>query len=594
MKELQYPFDASDIIKRKKSLRRELLEDGSARFDKKIAVLGGSTTSDIVKIMELFLLNQGIKPEFYECEYAQYEQEAMFPSQELLAFAPDLILLHTSNRNIRTAPEMTDSKEAVDEKLAAEVARFHAIWKNLTDTFHCPIIQNNFELPFYRMLGNRDCYDYRGFSNFILRLNAAFAAYADQTENFYLNDLNYLAADFGLKEWSNPYYWNMYKYCMCFEAIPYFAFSAANIIKSIFGRNKKALALDLDNTLWGGVVGDDGVTGIEIGQETGVSQSYYEFQDYIKKFKPLGILLTVCSKNDEENALDGLKHPEGALSPDDFVIIKANWENKDRNIAQIASELNILPESIVFIDDNPTERGIVEAQLPGVCAPVMDGVENYIMTLDRSGFFETTSFNEDDLKRNEMYKENAMRSAAQATFADYGEYLTSLEMKAVIEDFIPLYIERITQLTNKTNQFNLTTRRYSPAEMEEVWKNPDYIRLYGKLIDKFGDNGVVTVVIGKKEGTVLNIDLWLMSCRVLKRDMEQAVLDVLVEKCAEAGIKTIRGYYYPTKKNGMVKELYGTFGFEKISEDADGSTVWELPVDGYKKQNNYVTITKGE
>ena len=590
MKELQYPFDSKYIIEKKKSIRRQLLSDGSDRFKKKIAVLAGSTSGDIVRVMELFLLNNGIEPEFYECEYAQYEQEALFPSEELINFQPDLIFLHTTNRNIRIWPEMADSKETVQEKLNSEFSRFKAIWENLKQTFHCPIIQNNFEAPFYRLLGNRDIYDYRGRSNFIARLNTLFSEYAEENENFYLNDLNYAAADYGLKEWANPYYWNMYKYAMCFDAIPSFAFSVSNIIKAIFGRNKKALALDLDNTLWGGVVGDDGVSGIEIGQENGVSQSYYEFQQYIRSIKPLGILLTVCSKNDEENALDGLKHPEGALCPEDFVLIKANWENKDRNISQIAAELNILPESIVFVDDNPAERGIVEAQLPGVIAPVMDEVQNYIMTIDRGGYFEAISLNSDDLKRNEMYRENALRNAAQAAFADYGEYLTSLNMKAEIADFTPLYIARITQLTNKSNQFNLTTRRYSPDEMEEIRTNPEYIRLYGKLIDKFGDNGVVSVVIGHKNGDTLDIDLWLMSCRVLKRDMEQAMLDALVSKAQENGIRIIKGYYYPTKKNGMVKELYKTFGFEKISEDENGNTVWELPTEGYKNQNHYIEI----
>ncbi|MDD5952980.1 MAG: HAD-IIIC family phosphatase [Oscillospiraceae bacterium] len=590
MKELTYPFDSAYILKKRKSLRKALLSDGSSRIHKKIAVLGGSTTSDIVKVLELFLLDQKIEPEFYESEYAQYEQDAMFPPQELLEFQPDVIFLHTTNRNIRVLPEMTDTKEMVEEKLQSELRRFEAIWQSLREKFHCPIIQNNFELPFYRLMGNRDCCDYRGVTNFIHRLNDGFYDYAAKTDNFHIHDIDYLSADYGLKAWSNPLFWNMYKYALCLDAIPSFAFSLSNIIKSIFGKNKKALALDLDNTLWGGVVGDDGVDGIEIGQETGVSQSYYEFQQYLKKLKSLGILLTVCSKNDHENAIDGLNHPEGVLRPDDFLVIKANWENKDRNIAETAAELNILPDSIVFVDDNPAERAIVSSQLPDVQTPPMEGVENYITTLDRSGFFEVTSFSEDDLKRNEMYKENALRSAAQATFADYGDYLKSLQMVATIEDFIPVYLARITQLTNKSNQFNLTTRRYTPAEMEAVWHSPDYIRLYGKLVDKFGDNGVVSVVIGKKDGKTLHIDLWLMSCRVLKRDMEQAMLDKLVQRCREAQIETIRGYYYPTKKNGMVKTLYGTFGFTKVSEDEAGNTVWELPVAGYENQNRYIQI----
>ena len=594
MQELNYPFDPSYIIKKRKSIKRELLADGSARIKKKIAVFGGSTTNEIINTLELFLLNAGIEAEFYESEYAQYEQDAVFPSEELLSFKPDIVFVHTTNRNIRNLPEVTDSKEIVDEKLKAEFARFENIWNSIRDKFHCPIIQNNFEMPFYRLMGNKDCSDYRGRTNFISRLNQAFYDFAEKTEGFYINDINYLSADYGLKEWSNPSFWNMYKYAMCFEAIPSLAFSVSNIIKSIFGKNKKALALDLDNTLWGGVVGDDGVDGIEIGQENGVSQSYYEFQSYIKQLKSLGIILTVCSKNDHENAIAGLNHPEGVLKPDDFIIIKANWENKDRNIAETAAELNILPESIVFVDDNPAEREIVKAQLKGVQAPVMDSVENYITTIDRSGFFEVTTFNEDDLKRNEMYKENAMRNAQQASFADYGEYLKSLDMKATIGDFIPVYIARITQLTNKSNQFNLTTKRYTQTEMEEVWHSPNYIKLYGKLIDKFGDNGVVSVVIGEKREDTLHIDLWLMSCRVLKRDMEQAMLDTLVEKCRQNGISKIKGYYYPTKKNGMVRELYGTFGFTKISEDENGNTVWELPIEGYENQNRYIEVSDNE
>lgn len=594
MQELNYPFDPSYIIKKRKSIKRELLADGSARIKKKIAVFGGSTTNEIINTLELFLLNAGIEAEFYESEYAQYEQDAVFPSEELIYFKPDIVFVHTTNRNIRNLPDVTDSKEIVDEKLKAEFARFENIWNSIRDKFHCPIIQNNFEMPFYRLMGNKDCSDYRGRTNFISRLNQAFYDFAEKTEGFYINDINYLSADYGLKEWSNPSFWNMYKYAMCFEAIPSLAFSVSNIIKSIFGKNKKALALDLDNTLWGGVVGDDGVDGIEIGQENGVSQSYYEFQSYIKQLKSLGIILTVCSKNDHENAIAGLNHPEGVLKPDDFIIIKANWENKDRNIAETAAELNILPEAIVFVDDNPAEREIVKAQLKGVQAPVMDSVENYITTIDRSGFFEVTTFNEDDLKRNEMYKENAMRNAQQASFADYGEYLKSLDMKATIGDFIPVYIARITQLTNKSNQFNLTTKRYTQTEMEEVWHSPNYIRLYGKLIDKFGDNGVVSVVIGEKREDTLHIDLWLMSCRVLKRDMEQAMLDTLVEKCRQNGISKIRGYYYPTKKNGMVRELYGTFGFTKISEDENGNTVWELPIEGYENQNRYIEVSDNE
>ncbi len=590
MVELEYPFDSEYIIKKRKSIKRTLLADGTKRLKKKIAVFGGSTTNDIVVYLELFLLNNGIEPEFYQSEYAQYWQDAMFPSDELIEFAPDIVFIHTTNRNITAFPTTAMKPEEVDELLKNEYDKFEAMWKKINETYHCPIIQNNFELPFYRIMGNKDCSDYRGRTNFVNRLNEKFYEYSQKTEGFYINDINFMSASYGLRQWSDPSYWNMYKYAMCPEAMPEFSQNVANIIKSVFGKNKKALALDLDNTLWGGVVGDDGVDGIQIGQETGVSQSYYEFQSYVKSLKQLGIVLTVCSKNDHENAIAGLNHPEGALRPDDFIIIKANWENKDRNIIETANELNILPDSIVFADDNPAERAIVQAQIPGISVPVMDSVENYIINIDRNGYFETTNFSEDDLKRNDMYKANAERAAQMATFADYGEYLRSLEMTAVIDDFLPVYLQRITQLSNKSNQFNVTTKRYTPTEMEEVFHSDSYIRLYGKLIDKFGDNGVVSVVIGKKNGDTLDMDLWLMSCRVLKRDMELAMLDRLVERSREQGIKTIKGYYYPTAKNKMVKELYGRLGFTKLSEDEQGNSVWELNTDGYSVQNHVIKV----
>ena len=590
MKELEFPFDSEYIIKKRKSIKRQLLADGTKRLKKKIAVFGGSTTNDIAVYLELFLLNNGIEAEFYQSEYAQYWQDAMFPSEELLSFKPDIVFIHTTNRNISAYPCLGDSRERVQELLDAEYAKYEQMWQKISDTYHCPIIQNNFEMPFYRIMGNKDCSDYRGRLNYITRLNERFCAYAEKTGGFYINDINYISACYGLKEWSDPSYWNMYKYAMCVNAIPEFSFNLANIIKSVFGRNKKALALDLDNTLWGGVVGDDGVDGIQIGQETGVSQSYYEFQSYIKSLKELGVILTVCSKNDHENAIAGLNHPEGALKPDDFIIIKANWENKDRNIIETAAEIKKKKKKIVFVDDNPAERAIVSAQIAGISAPEMDSVENYITTIDRNGYFEVTNFSEDDLKRNEMYKANAQRAAQQAAFADYKDYLLSLDMTAVIDDFIPVYLQRITQLSNKSNQFNVTTKRYTPTEMEEVFNSSEYIRLYGKLIDKFGDNGVVSVVIGKKDGDVLNMELWLMSCRVLKRDMELAMLDRLVERCREQGIKTVKGYYYPTAKNNMVKELYGFFGFEKISEDENGNTVWQLDVASYEKRNHVIKV----
>lgn len=592
MKELEYPFDPEWILKKKKALKRELLQNTQQTFlEKKIAILGGSTTRDIRDILELFLLNYGIRPCFYESEYNQYYADGMFPNPALEEFHPDILYIHTSNRNIEQYPSLEDDRTLVTQKLQAEYERFQALWEHLHAVYGCPVIQNNFEPPLYRLLGNRDASDHRGRWNYIQRLNQMFYEYADTHQDFYIHDICYEAADYGLERWSDPFYWNMYKYAMCVPAIPYTAFQLARIIKSIFGRNKKVLNLDLDNTLWGGVIGDDGPENIEIGQETSLGQTYAEFQDYLKQHKKLGVLLSVNSKNNEETALSGLERADSVLKREDFVAFRANWEPKSHNLYATAEELKLLPESFVFVDDNPAEREIVRQEVPGAAVPEITKVEEYIRVLDRSGFFEVTNFSEDDLKRNEMYLANEQRNRMQKNFSDYGDYLRSLEMKARIGAFDPAYFSRIAQLTNKSNQFNLTTHRYSQSEIEQIAADPQYLTLCGRLEDKFGDNGVVSIVIGRKEKDVLQIELWLMSCRVLKRDMEYAMMDTLVKQCRDCGILQIYGYFYPTAKNAMVKDFYALQGFEKLEEDVDGNAKWSFRIpEQYTLKNQVITV----
>lgn len=594
MKELEYPFDGKSIIGKKLKLKKALLLDGNKRIHKKIAILGGSTTNDIKLCMELFLLNYGIEPEFYESEYNQYYQDAMFPPEELIQFQPDIIYIYTTNRNITTYPSMSYNEKDVDKLIDSEYHKYSGMWDHLTNTFHCPIIQNNFEKPIYRLLGNKDATDIHGRVNYLSRLNQKWAEYAQTHENFYICDIDYISSDYGLSSWHDLNYWYMYKYAMSLQAIPYLSFNIANIIKSIFGKNKKGYVLDLDNTLWGGVIGDDGVDNIEIGPEEAVGQAYLEFQQYLKEHQQLGIIHNVDSKNDEENALAGLRHPDGVLRPEDMIVIKANWDPKDRNFLQIANELALLPESLVFVDDNPAERHIVAEQLPGVATPDIGSVQDYIRVLDRSGFFETTVVSADDAKRHQMYKENIARASLEAKFENYTDYLLSLDMKAIIRPFDPVLMARIAQLSNKSNQFNLTTRRYSQEEIEAIAADHSYVDLYGRLTDRFGDNGVVSVVIGHQRGDVIDIDLWIMSCRVLKRDMEYAMMDEFVKYCRDRAVKKINGYYYPTAKNGMVREFFGLHGFKKISEDESGNTHWELIVSNYTPKNNVIRVNEEE
>ncbi len=595
LQELQYPFDGSLLLKKRRKLKKALLEDGTQRMEKRIAVLGGSTTNDIVSMLELFLLQEGIAPIFYQSEYAQYWQDAMFDAPDLVSFQPDLIFIHTTTRNITEAPlPLQASETEVQIALKRQTEHFTQMWEHLSEKYHCPIIQNNFELPSYRLLGNRDAYDYHGMVWFVTELNRRFADYAASHNDFYLHDIHYLSARYGLDKWSEPSYWYLYKYALCVPAIPDFAYSLTRIIRSVYGKNKKVLALDLDNTLWGGVIGDDGQEGIAIGQETAEAEAFTEMQEYCKAHKQLGVLLTVCSKNDMENACLGLSHPDSILHEDDFVAIKANWNPKDQNLMQTAEELSLLPESFVFVDDNPVERDIVSAQLPGTAAPPFETPAECIRVLDGAGYFEVTTLSAADASRSEMYQANVKRAQLQSAYASYTDYLLGLEMDADILDFTPVALPRIVQLTNKSNQFNLTTRRYTQSEMEQIADSDKHIRLYGRLRDKFGDNGIVSVVIGEIVEAKLHIDLWLMSCRVLKRNMEFAMLDELVVQCRRRGVQSICGYYYRTAKNGMVSDLYGSFGFTKTEQFDNGDSTWLLHLDQYVPKNQVIRVNHTE
>ncbi len=590
MNELEYPFDSEFLIKNKKKIKKQLLQKENL-LSKNIAILGGSTTSEIKNMLEIFLLNYGIKPNFYESEYNKFYEDAVFGNEKLNNFNPDIIYIHTTNRNITNYPSVLDDNKTVEEMLQAEYTKFEKVWNSLLKNFNATIIQNNFEYPYYRLLGNKDASDIHGRINFITRLNQKFYDYANTTKNFFINDINYVSSCYGLDKWANQFYWHMYKYAMEVPAIPYLAFNIANIIKSIYGKNKKAFVLDLDNTLWGGIVGDDGVDNLSIGPEVPSGQVYLEFQQYLKEHKKLGIILNVNSKNDYENAIAGLNHPAGNLKPEDFIIIKANWNPKNINTKDIAEELNLGADSFVFVDDNPAERKIVKTYIEGIATPEIDIPENYIRIIDKNAYFEVTNFSEEDIKKTELYKDNAKRSQMMATFDNYDDYLKSLKMVAEISTFKPIYLERISQLSNKSNQFNLTTKRYSLADIEEVANSDDYIKIYGKLEDIFGDNGVITVVIGNiKNKTELHLDLWIMSCRVLKRNMELAMMDELVKRATAKKITTIYGYYYPTQKNKMVKDFYDDLGFELVSTDSKGNKTYKLELANYENKNNVIEV----
>ena len=578
---LNYPFDSEMILRKKKSLKRALLSDGIFK-DIKVAILGGSTTNEIKDVLELFLLKAGFLPIFYQSEFNKYYEDAIFGNDILNSFSPDIIYIHTTNRNILRFSEIGDTASKVEELINDELKRFNAIWKGL-ERFNCIIIQNNFELPFNRDLGNLDGYDIHGRTYFVNALNMDFANSARKISYLMLNDIHYLSAFYGLQNWSDKNLWYTAKYALSFDAIPLLANNLVNIINASFGKTKKCLVLDLDNTCWGGIIGDDGLNGIKLGGETAVGESYVEFQSYVKRLNDRGILLAVCSKNELEIAKEGFTHSDCVLKFDDFTSFKANWEPKHENIKAIANEINIGIDSLVFIDDNPVEREIVQSQLPFVSIPNENDIINFIDHIEYNGYFEVTNLSKEDVSRVKLYKENANRDHMQAMFANYDEFLVSLNMLADIHRFDPIYYERITQLINKTNQFNLTTKRYTIADVEKIADNNNYIALFGKLSDKFGDNGIISIIIGMVDEKVCRIDSFLMSCRVLKRQMEHAMLDVLVEECKLRGVNKIIGSYIKTAKNNMVSTLYSELGFDLVSQFDSGDTNWELSLEQYNK-----------
>lgn len=591
----EIPIDPQQILRKKKSLKRMLIQqDGMLK--KRIAILGGSTTAEIRDILEIFLLEGGIEPEFYESEYNQYYQELAFDNEQLKRFAPDVIFIHTTGVNIQNFPSLKDTKEGVRKRLNDELAIYNYLWSRASTLYGCPIIQNNFENPFLRPLGNLDFSDYRGTTSYIRALNESIAAYAQEHPNFYVHDIHHLSAWLGLERWFNRKDWYSYKYALAFECIPAFAQNLSGIIKAIFGKTKKALVLDLDNTLWGGVIGDDGADQIKIGNDTALGEAHMELQTYLRQLSDRGILLTVSSKNDFQNAREGFNHPQTVLKFEDFAAFQANWEPKSENIKSIASQINIGIDSLVFIDDNPSERELVKQQVPEVTVPNLgDDIVKYAAILDHSSLFEPISISNEDLNRASYYEANATRIEMQSQFLDYGKYLDSLEMSAEILPFEPKNLDRIAQLTNKTNQFNLTTRRYTNAEIETIAQDPYMLGLSGQLKDKFGDNGLISVVIAAKREHLVKIDLWLMSCRVLKRDMELAMFDQLVTIARQEGATEIIGEYLPTKKNGMVADFYSRLGFELLKTLDAGETHWSYSISSNTRYlNSHIKVNNGK
>jgi FkbH-like protein len=592
LKALRFPVTAADILRKRNSLKKELLGQTNL-VPTRIAILGGSTTAEIKSTLELFLLAQGIQPAFYESGYNRYSEDVLFENPGLWNFKPDIVFIDTTWHNVSQFPELMEPETEVEDRIRHEMARFESLWEKIHTELGALIIQNNFDLPRLRPLGNLEAFESSGRVSFLMRLNAEFATYARKHPRFLINDILYLSAQVGLEAWHGHTYWYNFHMAVSPTATVVLANNVAAIVKSVYGRSKKCLILDLDNTLWGGVVGDDGVQNLILGRDHPVGEAFLDFQRYVKDLQRRGVILAVCSKNDAENAKEGFSHPDSILKLEDFSVFKANWNPKPENIREIAEELNIGLDSLVFVDDNPAERALVADQLPEVAVPeVGSDVSRFAEALEHDRYFEVEKVVQDDLNRAAYYNSNAQRSADQAGFRDYGEFLASLEMTAEVAPFSSVYLERITQLINKTNQFNLTTRRYTSAEVEAVSQDPAFITLYGRLADRFGDNGLVSILIGHVLGETVELDLWLMSCRVLSREMEFAMFDALVEQCQARSIRRIVGVYIPSKKNSMVADHYAGLGFTRLGESSGGHESWQYDVpQSYSARTRFISRT---
>jgi len=589
---LTRPFDVSKILSKRRQIRH-VLQNAGKHTEVRLAILGGSTTSELVDILELFLLKEGIQPVFYQSEFGRFYEDAVVDNAALRKFKPEVVLVHTTARNLQHIPEAGESGESVEHKLDLEFERFHSIWTCLQKEIGCLVIQNNFE-PFpQRPLGNLDSVAAFGKNNFICRLNLRLAEHARKMSSWLLiNDINYLAAQVGLGEWCEERYWYSYKLALSPTANVALAHNLTKILRAAFGKSRKVLVLDLDNTLWGGVIGDDGLQNLRLGNEAPEGEAFVAFQRYCLELKSQGVLLAVCSKNDLVTAQEGFTHPDSLLKLDDFAAFQANWEPKHENLVRIADSLNLGLESLVFVDDNPAEREIVSAQLEAVAVPdVGSDISRFAEIIDGEGYFEAVHISAEDIARAGLYQANAKREVSLGKFRSYDEYLLSLEMEAEIDVFNDYYLDRIAQLTNKTNQFNLTTTRYTAANLRHIAAAAGYVSLYGRLKDKFSDHGLISVVLGEVKERELHVLLWLMSCRVLKRGMEHAMLDALVAQCQNKGITGIYGRYLRTAKNGMVAKHYEEMGFECVSQSEQEST-WRLDLSrGYENRNRFIQIT---
>jgi FkbH-like protein len=549
----------------------------------RLGLLAGATSDLLLDDLLAAAARHGIALEIVAAPYDQVMQQALDPASLINSAKPDAILIAVDHRWFKIEQPLLDQDAA--QAVAGQMLQLRELIQALHNNSGAPAILQTLPIPPMPLFGSFDRRVRGSVRSMIGEANRIIGDLAEDTGS-YLLDVAAIAEQVGTNKWFDPVQWAAYKLPFSADCVPIYSDHVGRLVGAIRGKTRKCLVLDLDNTIWGGVVGDDGVTGLFVGQGDARGEAFIAVQRSALELRERGIVLAVCSKNNEEVARAPFReHPEMLLKEEHFAVFQANWIDKPSNLEAIAKTLNIGLDSLVLLDDNAAERAEVRAAVSEVAVPELpDDPSWYAWYLRAAGYFEAIAFSAEDRLRVGSYVADAQRSAVMAKARDLGEYLASLEMKISFAPFDAQGRKRIAQLINKTNQFNLTTRRYAEREVMEMEANSSIFTLQVRLADKFGDLGMIGIVICRPlagNRFAWEIDTWLMSCRVLGRKVEQAMLEKTMQEAAARGIHRLIGIYIPTAKNAMVADHYGKLGFQKVTTENGGQTVWEIEVSSY-------------
>jgi FkbH-like protein len=549
----------------------------------RLALLGSSTMAHLHAAIRVAGLRQGLLVEIYENAYGQYWQELNDPASALHAFCPDTVVFAFDGPHLAAGVDAALPAADAEAVFAMAANRLRDCWRLAHRAFACRVIQQT-PLPVYpHLLGSNEHRLPGSRAHVLVRLGEHLRAMADDA-GVDLLAVDRQAARDGLAGWHNPALWHHAKQEISPVAAPLYGDLLIRILVAQRGRSAKCLVVDLDNTLWGGVIGEDGIDGLVLGQGSALGEAFVAFQTYLRALSRRGVILAVCSKNYMARALEPFEgHPDMVLRREDIASFVANWDDKPVNLRAIAAQLNIGLDSLVFVDDSPFERALIRHALPMVAVPEMpDDPARFAQMLADAGYFEAVAVTAEDRNRSDAYRANREREALRQSSAGTEDYLRSLGMELVWQRLDRVGLHRTVQLINKTNQFNLTARRYTEDQILAVIDDECACGLQFRLVDHFGDNGIIAVVIGRlAEAQTLFIDSWLMSCRVLGREVERAMLDVVVEAARRLGAQRIAGEYIRSERNGLVQNHYAKLGFTIVAAGDDGGNRSVLDLAGF-------------